>query len=118
MNNNTLPDFGRLSQIAQDESDVINKFTSDFHKQMNEVVEENVKCSLINWSHAVLWKINMMESMFPSKKTSPQQIVKDVKHFLLMLTQIRDTKDYNDKILQFLGDITDDTRESRDIDTK
>jgi len=100
--------FAELASIPQDEDITLQKFSSDLHRQLNEAMEENLKNCLINWSYGILWKINKMEA---DRQRSPE-ILKSVKSFLLMLTQIRDTKDFHEKILNFIGEPDDGTNNS------
>lgn len=95
--------FAELASIPQEEDVTLNRFANDLHRQLNEAVEENLKSCLINWSYGILWKINKMEA---DRQRSPE-ILKSVKSFLLMLTQIRDTKDFHEKILNFIGEPDD-----------
>jgi len=95
--------FAELACIPLQEDDTLNKFASDLNRQLNEAVEDNLKSCLINWSYGILWKINKMES----DRQRSAEILKSVKSFLLMLTQIRDTKDYHEKILNFIGEPDD-----------
>lgn len=97
--------FAELASIQEEEDLTLQKFSSDLHRQLNEAMEENLKSCLINWSYGILWKINKMES---DRQRSPE-ILKSVKSFLLMLTQIRDTKDFHEKILNFIGEPDDGT---------
>lgn len=95
--------FAELASIPQEEDVTLQNFATDLHRQLNEAVEENLKSSLINWSFGILWKINKMES----DRQRSAEILKSVKSFLLMLTQIRDTKDFHEKILNFIGEPDD-----------
>jgi len=95
--------FAELAAIPLQEDETLNNFASDLNRQLNEAVEENLKNSLINWSYGILWKINKMEA----DRQRSAEILKSVKSFLLMLTQIRDTKDFHEKILNFIGEPDD-----------
>ncbi len=92
--------FAELASIAQEEDMTLQNFSTDLHRQLNEAMEENLKSCLINWSFGILWKVNKMEA----ERQRPQEVLKSVKSFLLMLTQIRDTKDFHEKILNFIGE--------------